>query len=413
MANPDVIYDVIQSSDLPDTLRAVYSQELSFTARPMLVFDQFVERKGEFQGSKGSTIVWTTYQNLPPSIRPLVEDQDVGGMGIADFQTSLTVEEYGMAIGTTEKLDLLSYHGPISNLVRTMLAPQMGLTLDLLARNAMIDPNKATYRTYAGTATDRATLTAPTYKTDGSGEINAVNSALTPGEVKRAAYNLNVRRVPPSPQGYVAIVHPAQIYDLKSNPYWIDVLQYTQPDTILNGEVGKLHGVRFVEAHNARLPNAGAAVAQTTLSGDVPVNRDYIVVADTTGFAAGQEITIHRRAMTPDGTDETEEHVVIREVVAATGRIYLRSKVTTSHAAGDYVTEGIDVYPTTFHGIVPSVGRGAVLEPEVRVALPTDKLRRQYHVGWYGLFGYGIIRDWALEVVECTSGVTGAPAFPW
>jgi N4-gp56 family major capsid protein len=413
MAPPEVNNDVITTSDLPDTFRVIYSAELEYTSRPTLIYAQptFVEHKNDFAGQKGSTVVWTVYQNLPPSIRPLIEDQDVSGMALADFQVSLTIQEYGMAIGTTEKLDLLSYHGPISNLVRTMLAPQQGLTLDILARNAMIDPQKATYRSFAGGVANRAALAVPTYLTDGSGRINVAHSAMTPAIVKAAAYNLSTRRIPPSGEGYIAIIHPAITYDLKSDPFWIDVQKYTRPDVIFNGEVGKLHGVRFIEGHNARLPNGGATTAQTTLAGDVPANRDYIVVANAAGFVAGQEVTIHRRFTVPDGTDETEEHTVIKAVSGT--RVYLRSHTTISHEAGDYVTEGTDVFPVIFKGAVAAAGRGAVLEPEIRVALPTDKLRRQYHVGWYGLFGYGIIRDWAQEIVECASGINSAPAFPW
>lgn len=395
--NPDVITDVIQTSDLPDTMRTIYSTELEFTSRGNVIYDQFAERKNDFSGQKGTTVTWTVYQNLPPSIRPLVEDQDVGGMGVSDFQTSLTIQEYGTAIGTTEKLDLTSYHGPISSLVRTMLAPQMGLTVDLLARNALIG-SKATYRSFAGGAANRGAMT-----------VNG--SKMTTDIARVAAYNLSIRRIPPMGDGYLAVVHPSQTYDLRNDQFWIDINKYTRPELILNGEVGKVHGVRFVEAHNARLPNAGATTAQSTLAGDVPANRDYITVADGTLFAKGQEVTIHRYSNVPDGTDETEEHVVIKEIIS--NRLYLRAKTTVVHAAGDYVTEGVDVFPIVFMGATKALGRGAVLEPEVRVALPTDKLRRQSHVGWYALMGYGIIRDWAVEVVECTATVAGAPAFPW
>jgi N4-gp56 family major capsid protein len=395
---PDVISDVIVSSDLPDAMQVIYSSELGFTSKANVIYDQFADRKSDFAGGKGTTVVWTTYQNLPPSIKPLVEDQDVGGMQVADFQTALTMEEYGTAIGTTEKMDLTSHHGPISNLVRTMLGPQLALTTDLLARNAMFDPTKATYRSFAGGVANRSLLTA-------------AGGKLTPQICKAAAFNLGVRRIQPTQEGYLAVVHPAQIYDLRDDPFWIDVNKYTRPETILNGEVGKLYGVRFVEAANSRLPNGGLTAHQTTLAGDSIGNRDYITVVAAAGFAAGMEVTIHRHSTVPDGTDETEEHVVIREVVGT--RLYLRAKTTMNHAAGDYVTDGVDVYVTGFMGMDKALGRGAVLEPQVRVALPTDKLRRQSHVGWYALMGYGIIRDWALEVVETAASVSGAPAFPW
>ena len=50
---------------------------------------------------------------------------------------------------------------------------------------------------------------------------------------------------------------------------------------------------------------------------------------------------------------------------------------------------------------------------DTRVALPTDKLRRTNFVGWYALLGYGVIRNWGLDVWELGASVASAPAFPW
>ena len=65
----------------------------------------------------------------------------------------------------------------------------------------------------------------------------------------------------------------------------------------------------------------------------------------------------------------------------------------------------------TFLGGLAAVGKGTVIPPEVRVSLPTDKLRRINYVGWYGLFGYGVIRDWAYEMVETAASVNVAPVY--
>src|SRR5512144_1800819 len=127
--------DPIMTSDLPDALRVIYSNELEFVAGPKLVFDQFNEAKSDFRVKRGERVYWTIFRNLPPSINALSENVDVDGGQMADFQVSFTVDEYGYAIGTTEKLDHLSYFGPISNIVRSILAPQMALSVDLLARN--------------------------------------------------------------------------------------------------------------------------------------------------------------------------------------------------------------------------------------------------------------------------------------
>lgn len=389
--------DVVKTSDLPDALRVIYSNELEFVASPKLIYDQFCESKNDFKVKRGEQVYWTVFRNLPPAINPLQESVDVDGGQMTDFQVSFTVNEYGYSIGTTEKLDLLSYFGPISNIVRQVLAPQMALTLDILARNAFFGSG-AKYKFYGGTATSRAQLT--------------VGDNITEAILRQMAHNLTVRRVPLEGNGYIAIVHPSVVYDIRNIPGWTNAQLYAGSVRIFNGEVGMLHGVRFVECDTARLPNAGATISSTTLSANAAAGDNHIHVASTTGFAAGQEITIYPAANEDvTGTDAAEEHVVIDSVDS--GVLNLRTNLLMAHTQNDKVKEGLDVYPTIALGGLNAVGKGIVVEPEIRVALPTDKLRRMHFVGWYALLGYGVIRDWAFDNWEVTASVASAPAFPW
>ncbi len=57
--------------------------------------------------------------------------------------------------------------------------------------------------------------------------------------------------------------------------------------------------------------------------------------------------------------------------------------------------------------------KGVVVSPEVRAALPTDKLRRMHFVGWYFLGGYGVLRPDMMEVVMTGGSQASAPAYPW
>jgi N4-gp56 family major capsid protein len=393
-----VYSDPITTSVLPDTIRAIYSEELSLTATPKLIFDQFTESKDDFRAKKGERVYWTIFRHLPPAINPLLENVDVDGGQMSDFQVSFTVNEYGYAIGTTEKLDLLSYFGPISNLVRQVLGPQMALTTDLLARNAFYGTG-ARYRFFGGSASARSGLTA--------------GNGITEQIIRMMGHNLSIRRVPFAGNGYVATIHPSVTYDVMSLPGWVNAQLYAGSTRIFNGEVGMLHGVRFVEAETARLPNAGAAIAATTLTSPASVGDAAIHVAAITGLAAGQEIALFPQALANcSGTDAGEENVVI-DSVEPDGTVHLRTKLMLAHANGDKVKEGVDIYPLLGQGSLKAVGKGVVQAPEVRVALPTDKLRRMNFVGWYGLMGYGVIRDWAYDLWELTSSVDSAPAFPW
>jgi N4-gp56 family major capsid protein len=65
----------------------------------------------------------------------------------------------------------------------------------------------------------------------------------------------------PKINGYfVGIVHPDVSYDLMSDPKWVNVKSYSDPDGIYEGEIGKIEGVRFVETSEAKVfEGAGAS----------------------------------------------------------------------------------------------------------------------------------------------------------
>lgn len=378
--------DIISTSTLPDALRTIYSADLEMTAQPMMVFDQFCEEKRDFRADKGQQVVWTIYRQLAPSIKALSETVDVDGAQIQDFQVNFTVQEHGFAIGTTEKLNLLSYHGPIENIVRSLLAPQMAHTVDILARNAFW---AGAPTTYANGAANRAALTT--------------SDVATIDIIKREAFRLSTNRVLPAGGNYVCVAHPAVIYDLREDSLWENAGVYSDPGRLMTGEVGRIYGVRFVESHHARLANAGTAAVSTTLTAAAAYNSATLTLASTTGLAAGDEITIFAAAKsTPDGSDETQENVIIASVDSAT-QVTLRRATAIAHASADKVRKGVDIFPLMFLGAEKPVGKGTVLAPEVRVALKIDRLQRMSYVGWYGLFGYGTLRNWTYSVVECAA----------
>lgn len=378
--------DVITTSVLPDALRTIYSAELEYTAAPLMTFDQFAERKNEHRLQHGQTAVWTIFRQMAPTIGALQENVDVDTQQIQDFQIQMSVYEYGNAVGTTEKLDLLSYFGPISSIVRNLLAPQMARSIDRLARNAAW---AGAPKRYAGGRANRAALT--------SADVATVDL------VKQSAHTLRMNKVRPTGNGYMAVVHPSVLYDLREDPLWEDAGKYADPARLANGEVGRLFGVRFIESDDARLPNAGTQVAQTTLTGAHAFNSTILTVASTTGILPGDELTLFAAAQsTPDGTGVTEENVIVKTVDSAT-QLTLEYATSIAHAGGDKVRSALDVFPMMFLGADNPYGKSVVQSPEVRVALPTDKLRRMNYVGWYTLLGYGVLRNWTYLVVEAAA----------
>lgn len=418
-----VYSDLITTNALPDALRVIYSNELEFTSRPSLVYDQpaFVEAREDFAAKRGNQVIWTIYHQLPAAIAPLTENQDVEGGSIQDHQVSFKVQEYGDAIGTSEALDLLSYHGPISNIVRTLLGPGQAITMDTLCRNMFWYANNRTlmnsadvgpaYKLYTGNVASRSALN--------------INTSLMTADVARAmAYHLTVRRVPTmggQQPSYVCITHPSVTYDLRSDPYWKDAQLYAGGTTIFNGEEGMIHGVRFLKSDRARVPNGGNLIAQATLSNSYAAGVSSVVVSSATGFEVGQEITLHNTGVAttqgvnswtaPDQQDPTDEELIIQSINSGTNTITFTNKTMIAHSSGDFCTEALDVYPMVVLGGISPMGKGIVVPPEIRVSLPVDKLRRLAYVGWYSLLGYGIVRDWTYEVVETLASVNTPPPY--
>jgi N4-gp56 family major capsid protein len=58
---------------------------------------------------------------------------------------------------------------------------------------------------------------------------------------------------------YIGIVSPEGWYDLQDETGWVPVEKYSSTMKLLEGEVGKLGDVRFIETTNAKVFTAGGA----------------------------------------------------------------------------------------------------------------------------------------------------------
>lgn len=105
--------------------------------------------------------------------------------------------------------------------------------------------------------------------------------------VRQAVTQMRAANVPTFPDGYYhGIVHPYVAHDLMTEAAtitgaWIDVRKYGGPDAedLLRGEVGRIHGVRFMESNQSTYLGAvGAASAH--LFGTVIYGPDYYVFGD-------------------------------------------------------------------------------------------------------------------------------------
>jgi N4-gp56 family major capsid protein len=74
-----------------------------------------------------------------------------------------------------------------------------------------------------------------------------VLSILTPEMVNKVVTKMKKDRVPRINGKYVAVIHPSVAEDLRKSNAWVEAHKYASPEEIFNGEIGELHGVRFIE----------------------------------------------------------------------------------------------------------------------------------------------------------------------
>ena len=184
-------------------------------------------------------------------MKPLTEGVTPDGNKVNLTKITAEIEQYGDYTTVTDRLDLEAVD-PIIMMVTEEHGAQAGLTLDTLDRNEAI---KGTSVMYAGGKTSRYALTG--------------NDIITGRDVNKWATFLKKMKAP-KVQGneYVAIIHPSVTEDLRNDSQWLEAHKYASPEEIFNGEIGKLHGVRFIEDTMQKIWKPGSvAVYATTFFG--------------------------------------------------------------------------------------------------------------------------------------------------
>ena len=231
---------------LTPTMKEFYDTELLENARDQLVFAQ-LGRQQSLPSSHGRTVEWRKFNTLP-DFSALTEGVIPTGQKLGMTALTVTLAQYGEFFAVTDLLELHALDDVILGGTEELGAAG-GRTMDLLVRNVLKAGTNIIFcdayngTTYVSTPASEANLQTAlgSYKCD-----------LTPDMINKAVTNLKVGNAPTFSGGkYVAVVHPHVAYDLRKHPDWLDAHKYAAPEQIFNGEIGELHGVRFVESNLA------------------------------------------------------------------------------------------------------------------------------------------------------------------
>lgn len=220
---------------------------------------QHATQVGQGQGGYGTGLIaWTKWTNLSLITAGQGEGLPTTAVSMSATQVTATPSQYDNAVTISDILAYTSF-GDVMKAAVERLAYNAGLSIDTVVRNVIAT---------AGTLLQASSIAY----------WSAVTSTayLTITEVRRAARRLDANDAFRQSDGnYVAVVHPYAAYDLMGDTTtggWIDANKYTDPSSekLLNGELGKLLGVRFLQTNNAYVRGSSydttsAVIASATL----------------------------------------------------------------------------------------------------------------------------------------------------
>jgi N4-gp56 family major capsid protein len=237
----------------------MYSDELSDILRtalqPIVRFRQFCDAKDATDKGlgKGDLFHWNVYSDVQDGGEELTELETMPETNFEIEQGTLTVTEYGNSVPYSGKLDNLSKQ-PVSEIIHKVLKNDAKKTLDGAA-HAQFNATPLTVTPTSGTST-----TAVTFEEGGATITN--NVAMGKDHIKAIVDGMKERSIPPyMNDDYFALGWPTTFRTVKNNLEDIHKYVETGFTKIMNGEIGRYEGVRFVEQTNIA---KGGAVDSTT-----------------------------------------------------------------------------------------------------------------------------------------------------
>lgn len=234
--------DFAGANTLAPELKTFYDTELLENARIEMIYAQFA-KKQPLPANRGKNVEWRKWNTFDRAEK-LQEGVIPTGQKFGVSVKTAGIDQYGTYASITDQLELHSYDDIILGATEEMGA-SAAETQEMLIRDALLVNGNVLYcdNITLDTGAAASTPTAP----NAMEATATVMCVLTPDMVAKAVTKLKKDRVPTINGKYVAVIHPSVAYDLRKANAWIEAHKYAATTEIFNGEIGELHGCRFIE----------------------------------------------------------------------------------------------------------------------------------------------------------------------
>ena len=224
--------------------KTFYDRKLLDTAKTRFVHANFGQKRS-IPRNNGKRVEFRKYNLFTPDTGALtlVEGVTPTGQNLSQSKVEAEVKQYGAYVEISDLLEMTSYDPVIADSAE-LLGEQLGTVIEWVTRDAMCETTNVQY---AGGAASRVALTA--------------SDKLTVAEIRKAVRTLKKNKARPFVTAmdgsarkphFICICSPDATYDLQNDALWQDVSKYSNAEQIYSGEIGRLFGVVFVEATEAK-----------------------------------------------------------------------------------------------------------------------------------------------------------------
>ena len=339
-----------------------YDKTLLKRLTPNLVFYKYGQKKALPKNS-GDKINFRKFNSLAPAKTALTEGVTPDGSSLNITKVEATVAQYGDFVQVSDKLDMLGID-PVITETAEVLGEQGANTIDQLVADVVV---AGTSVRYAGGRANRFGITT--------------SDKLTGNDIKKAVRDLKKANAKPLADGYyIGIISPEQAFDLQADSLWQDVSKYNGGANIMKGEIGKIHGVRFIETTN--LPSFESDVS-------------YTAATLTNGASL-----VGKYSKDDSKTDMSERYTKLTSGTYASGTYYDKNeyKVFASMIIGADAYGVVDVENS-------AEGKPSIIVKAKGSAGTADPLDQRATIGWKAMFTTVRLNELGMVRLETTASV--------
>lgn len=394
----DLLPNVTTDSTMTVEMHTFYSTNLIDFATPNLVHDQAAQKHPIPQG-KGKTIDFRVKVQWAKMTAALTEGTTPNGQTLSWTNLTATVAQYGGYATVSDMLDLTAADDNIMYATE-LCGDQAGRTLDTITREVL---NGGTNVQYADAQV------ASRYLLVGGDSTASNNHYLSVNAIRRADRTMKVLKNRKINGAWFGIIHPDVSYDIKGDADWEDVKKYSDPDDIYEGEIGKIHGTRFVETTEAKIFHAANLTAAARNLGVASVSSKVFTMDEA--ITSGEATALVGRKVIVKGVQYTVAASAAGSAGAAT--ITVAEDVTGSPGSSDTMypgeagAAGRDVYSTLVigadaYGVTEITGGGLQIIVK-QLGAGDDPLNQRATVGWKATKVAKRLLEEAILRIETTS----------